>query len=276
MACGDLQESPIYVDDTPGLTLLQMRTKARRMVSSHGVQAIFIDYLQLLSTGKRTESRQVEVSDISRGVKAMARELGVPVICLSQLNRGPEDRTGNRPRMSDLRESGSIEQDADVVMLLHREDYFHKDDADWVAENPELVGVAELIISKQRNGPTGVVKLSWISASTKFRDHSGARPPVEYGGGPTHSHSAYGAGGAAPRGGATYGAGATASASLEPKPARGQSLADAEAPFDDEAPHHGSAFAARGKTGPVQNFRDGGGPTDQADTLGDEMDDLPI
>ena len=275
VACGDLQESPIYVDDTPGLTLLQMRTKARRMVSSHGVQAIFIDYLQLLSSGKRAESRQVEVSDISRGVKAMARELGVPVICLSQLNRGPEDRTGNRPRMSDLRESGSIEQDADVVMLLHREDYYHKDDADWVADNPELVGVAELIISKQRNGPTGVVKMSWISASTKFRDHSGARPPVEYGGGPTHSHTAYGLGGVVPRSGTTQGSG-SATASMEPKPARGQSLEDAEAPFDD-APPHGSAFAGRSKTGPVQNFRDGGGPSD-TDTPSDddEYEGLPI
>jgi hypothetical protein len=190
------------------------------------------------------------------------------VICLSQLNRGPEDRVGNRPRMSDLRESGSIEQDADVVMLLHREDYYHKDDADWVAENPELVGVAELIISKQRNGPTGVVKMSWISSSTKFRDHSGARPPVEYGGGPTHSYSA---GGAAQRSGTTQGA---AASSMEPKPAHGQSQADTEAPFEDGP--HSSAFAGRNKTGPVQNFRDGGGPIDADTGDDDEYEGLPI
>lgn len=270
-ACGDLQDAPVYVDDTPGLTLMQMRTKARRMATKHGIQAIFIDYLQLLSSGKRAESRQVEVSEISRGVKAMARELNVPVICLSQLNRGPEDRVGNRPRMSDLRESGSIEQDADVVMLLHREDYYHKDDQDWVADNPELVGVAELIVTKQRNGPTGVAKLSWISQSTKFRDHSDARPPVDYAGGGGGGHH-YTPKSAAP-----------AKTSLEPKLHAASGTAAhhivEDAPFDASSSSPAaasSAFAGRSKTGPVQDFRDGGGPTDDSTDLGDEYDGLPI
>ena len=125
-ACDALQDASIYIDDTPGLTLLQMRAKARRMASKHDIKMIVIDYLQLMSSGRRAESRQVEISEISRGVKAMARELSVPVVCLSQLNRAAEQREGHRPRMSDLRESGSIEQDADVVMMLHREEYYHQ------------------------------------------------------------------------------------------------------------------------------------------------------
>jgi replicative DNA helicase len=129
------------------------------MVAQHGVKVIMIDYLQLMTApGAARESRQVEVSAISRGVKALARELNVPVVCLSQLNRASEQREGNRPRMSDLRESGSIEQDADVIMLLHREDYYHVARPRLGDENPDKVGVAELIIAKQRNGPTGVVE----------------------------------------------------------------------------------------------------------------------
>jgi replicative DNA helicase len=170
-ACDELQHAPIFVDDTPGLTILQLRAKGRRMAAKHKIDAIFIDYLQLLTSGRRAESRQVEVSDISRGVKALARELNIPVICLSQLNRGPEDRTGNKPRMSDLRESGSLEQDADVVALLHREDYYHQNDPEWRDANPDKVGVAEIIIAKQRNGPTGTVELSWHAGQTRFRDH---------------------------------------------------------------------------------------------------------
>ncbi len=171
-ACGRLQHAPIFIDDTPGLSLLQLRAKARRMASRHGVKAIVIDYLQLMSAGGRVESRQMEVSEISRGVKAMARELAVPVICLSQLNRAAEQREGHRPRMSDLRESGSIEQDADVIILLHREEYYHRATPGWVEENPDKVGVAELIIAKQRNGPTGTVELVWDSSSTRFRDRA--------------------------------------------------------------------------------------------------------
>jgi replicative DNA helicase len=183
-ACEGLKNSPIFIDDTPGLTLLQMRSKARRMKEKHGIGAVVIDYLQLMSSGTRVESRQVEVSEISRGVKAMARELDVPVVCLSQLNRQAEGREGHRPRMSDLRESGSIEQDADVVMMLHREAYYHKSDVNWVEANPLKANVAEVIVAKQRNGPTGTVELLWDSSSTAFRNlvqHGSARG-VEYAG----------------------------------------------------------------------------------------------
>ena len=194
---------------------MQMRAKARRLVAKHDVKLFVIDYLQLMTSGRRAESRQVEISEISRGVKAMARELSAPVICLSQLNRASEQREGHRPRMSDLRESGSIEQDADVVMLLHREEYYHQSDESWAEMNPEKVGVAELIIAKQRNGPTGTVPLTWARETTRFHNHTAER----------------GAGG--------Y---------YEPK---------ASAP---EAP--GSHFSPGQRTGPVQNFRDGGGPDD--------------
>ena len=174
-ACDELRNAPMYIDDTPGLTLLQLRAKARRMKQQHGLQAIVIDYLQLMTSGHRTESRQQEVSEMSRGVKALARELDVPVVCLSQLNRAAEQREGHRPRMSDLRESGSIEQDADVVMMLHREAYYHRDE-DWRDDNPDKVNLAELIIAKQRNGPTGTVKLNWDSRSTRFQEYVGAMP----------------------------------------------------------------------------------------------------
>ncbi|MSR28566.1 MAG: replicative DNA helicase [Phycisphaerales bacterium] len=193
-ACDALHESKIYIDDTPGLSLLQLRSKGRRMCEKFGVGCIFIDYLQLMSSGSRSESRQVEVSDISRGIKAMARELEIPVVCLSQLNRAAEQREGHRPRMSDLRESGSIEQDADVIMMLHREEYYHHGDPEWSDMNPDKVGVAELIFAKQRNGPTGVVKLVWDQASTCFRSFSPVQPPpgVEY---RAYSPSEYGSSG---------------------------------------------------------------------------------
>jgi len=178
-ACNDLSEAPIYIDDTPGLNLLQLRSKARRMKDKHDIGAIVIDYLQLMSAGGRVESRQLEVSEISRGVKAMAREIDVPVLCLSQLNRAAEQREGHRPRMSDLRESGSIEQDADVVMMLHREEYYHKAEPEWAEQNPDKAGVAEVIIAKQRNGPTGVVTLGWNAQSTRFQDLSYATPPPD-------------------------------------------------------------------------------------------------
>ncbi len=189
-ACHDLSSAPIMIDDTPGLTLLQLRSKARRMKEKSGIKLIVIDYLQLMSAGGRVESRQLEVSEISRGIKAMARELEVPVVCLSQLNRAAEQREGHRPRMSDLRESGSIEQDADVVSMLHREEYYHRADPEWEEQNPDKVGVAELILAKQRNGPTGVVELSWDAGSTKFRTLSHAAPPqgvVGEGRGPVRS-----------------------------------------------------------------------------------------
>ncbi len=161
-----LSEAPMYIDDTPGLSILEMRAKARRLASQHDIKLVVIDYLQLLSA-PGSESRTQEVSSISRSVKALARELNVPVIVLSQLNRNPEGRESKRPMLSDLRESGSIEQDADVVMMLHREDYYHHDD-EWKNENPEMLGVTELIIAKQRNGPTGTVKLQFQKETTRF------------------------------------------------------------------------------------------------------------
>jgi replicative DNA helicase len=164
LAVGELSEAPIYIDDTPGLSLLALRAKARRLAARHGVKAIMIDYLQLMSA-PGAESRQQEVSNLSRGIKALSRELSVPVICLSQLNRTAEQREGHRPRMSDLRESGSIEQDADVVMMLHREDYYHRGEEDYQENN-----LAEIIVAKQRNGPTGTVKLMFNGGSTRFHN----------------------------------------------------------------------------------------------------------
>ena len=158
----DLTGAPIYVDDTPGLSVFELRTKARRLVREKGVKMIMIDYLQLMSgSGKSSsESRQQEISDISRSLKALARELNVPVVALSQLSRAVEQRTDHRPMLSDLRESGAIEQDADVVMFIYRDDYYNKD-----SENK---GIAEIIIAKQRNGPIGTVNLVWLPDYTKF------------------------------------------------------------------------------------------------------------
>jgi replicative DNA helicase len=175
IACDELLDAPIFIDDTPGLTMLQARAKARRMCSKHDIKLIVIDYLQLMTAGGRVESRQLEISAISRGVKAMARELNLPVICLSQLNRGAEQREGHRPRMSDLRESGSLEQDADVVMMLHREEVFHRSEPDWLNDpaNADKINTGELIIAKQRNGPTGTVNLTWVGETMRFRNHAG-------------------------------------------------------------------------------------------------------
>jgi len=165
-ACGIISEAPIYIDDTSALTPLEMRAKARRLQSMYGIRCVMVDYLQLMALGVgRIESRQQEISAISRYMKSLARELNCPVIVLSQLNRSPEGREGHRPRMSDLRESGSIEQDADVVMLLHREDYYHRGEGDYQADN-----TAEVIIAKQRNGPTGVVKLAFREQCTRFEN----------------------------------------------------------------------------------------------------------
>ncbi len=168
MTVGELAEAPLFIDDTPGLSLLQLRARARRLAARHDIKLVVVDYLQLMSS-PGAESRQQEVSELSRGIKALARELNVPVICLSQLNRAAESREGHRPRMSDLRESGSIEQDADVVMMLHREEYYHSD-PNWAAENPDKVGVAEVIMAKQRNGPTGTIKLQFNGKSTRFNN----------------------------------------------------------------------------------------------------------
>jgi replicative DNA helicase len=170
--CGELSEKPIYIDDSASLTPLEIRAKCRRLRSQYGIQCVVIDYMQLMSLGGRVESRQQEISTISRYLKALARELEVPVIVLSQLNRSPEGRADHKPLMSDLRESGSIEQDADVVMLLHREDYYHRGETDYSDTN-----TAEVIIAKQRNGPTGVVKLMFNDRFTRFENLSHVQQP---------------------------------------------------------------------------------------------------
>jgi replicative DNA helicase len=167
-ACGVLSDSPIYIDDTAGLSPLELRGKARRLKSKYDIKCLILDYLQLMGAGgMRIESRQQEITLISRHLKALARELDIPVVVISQLNRAAEGREDHRPRMSDLRESGSIEQDADVVMLLHREDYFHKSE-----ENYERNNIAEVIIAKQRNGPTDTVKLVFMEHLTRFENMS--------------------------------------------------------------------------------------------------------
>ncbi len=168
---GELAKAPIWVDDTPGLTILDLRAKARRLKLQHDIKCIMIDYMQLMDN-PGVESRQQQISEISRGIKAVARELSIPVICLSQLNRSSESRDGHRPRMSDLRESGSIEQDADVIMLLHREDYYRLQDPDFQPDN-----IAEIIIAKQRNGPTGTIKLTFDNKTTSFQNLSTASDP---------------------------------------------------------------------------------------------------
>ena len=156
MVLGVLEEAPVLIDDTPSLSLLQLRAKARRAKLQHDIKVVMVDYLQLLTAPRAArESRQVEVSEISRSLKALARELNVPVLAAAQLNRGPEGRTSSKPLMSDLRESGSLEQDADVVMLLHRYDY-QKTPQELKAEDE---GRTDLIVAKQRNGPTGVARL---------------------------------------------------------------------------------------------------------------------
>ena len=150
------------MDGTPGISISEMRSKCRKYKLEHGLELIIIDYLQLMSgsVGGRSESRQQEISDISRSLKALARELNVPVIALSQLSRAVEQRPDHRPMLSDLRESGAIEQDADVVMFIYRDDYYHKD-----TDRPNI---AEIIIAKQRNGPIGTVELTWLPNYTKF------------------------------------------------------------------------------------------------------------
>ncbi|MGF1633300.1 MAG: replicative DNA helicase [Phycisphaerae bacterium] len=167
MVANELGKFPVWVDDTPGLTVMDLRAKARRLKRQHDIQLIMIDYMQLMEgpKGRREVSRQQEITEISRGIKAVARELKVPVVCLSQLNRSSESREGHRPRMSDLRESGSIEQDADVIMLLHREDYYRMSEPDFEPDN-----IAEVIVAKQRNGPTGTVKLTFDNKTTTFKN----------------------------------------------------------------------------------------------------------
>lgn len=169
-AADKLGSLPIEVDDTSGIPIHEMRARARRDARRRGTGLIVIDYLQLVTASSRTSNRQEEVGSVSRGIKAMAMELGVPVLCLAQLNRNAEHRDGNRPRMSDLRDSGSIEQDADVVILLHREEYYNRSDPNWALANPDSVDLAELIVSKHRNGATGTVNLTWDSRRMRFEN----------------------------------------------------------------------------------------------------------
>lgn len=161
-AAGKLSEAPIFIDDAPAISVMELRAKARRLKAHHNIQLIILDYLQLMRGSINKENRQQEISEISRSLKALARELHVPVIAISQLSRAVETRTDHRPQLSDLRESGAIEQDADVVVLLLREEYYNP--------TPENQGVAEVIIAKQRNGPVGSLNLAFIREYTRFEN----------------------------------------------------------------------------------------------------------
>jgi replicative DNA helicase len=170
-----LSESRMFIDDTSGISPYEVHAKCRRLKAKHGLDLIIIDYLQLMSLKQRVESREREVSEISKTLKAIAKDMEVPVLALAQLNRGVEGRSDRRPMLSDLRESGSIEQDADVIMMLYRDDYYERD-------NPEHRGNAEVIIGKQRNGPTGTVKLRWQPEYGLFTNNiegnAGPLPPM--------------------------------------------------------------------------------------------------
>jgi replicative DNA helicase len=170
-AAGILSSAPVWIDDTPGMTLLEMRSKARRLKADAGVGLVVVDYLQLMQGPSNSESRQQEVSQISRGLKALAKELNVPVVALSQLSRAPEQRTGDnkRPQLSDLRESGAIEQDADLIMFLYRQEFY---DGPVDKDGNSLEGKAEVIVGKQRNGPTGIVNLFFHKQYTRFESYS--------------------------------------------------------------------------------------------------------
>lgn len=157
---GPLSEAPIYIDDTSGISIMEIRAKARRLKMKKNLGLIIIDYLQLMEGKGRSESRQQEISEISRSLKILAKEISVPIIALSQLSRSAESRSDHRPVLSDLRESGAIEQDADLVMFLHRDDYYNQDS--------EKKNMAEIIIAKNRNGATGVTELAWLGQYTKF------------------------------------------------------------------------------------------------------------
>lgn len=162
--------SHMIIDDTPGITLAELRSKCRKYKLENNLQIVMIDYLQLMSgSGRSTDSRQQEISDISRGLKSLARELNVPVVALSQLSRAVEQRPDHRPMLSDLRESGAIEQDADVVMFIYRDSYYNRD-----SENKDL---AEINVAKQRNGPVGPVNLLWIPEFTTFKNFTAEKIP---------------------------------------------------------------------------------------------------
>ena len=159
-SAGVIGRSHLIIDDTPGISISELRSKCRKFKLEHNLSMIIIDYLQLMTGSGRTDSRQQEISDISRSLKAIARELSVPVLALSQLSRAVEQRPDHRPMLSDLRESGAIEQDADVVMFIYRDDYYNHD--------TDRKDIAEIIIAKQRNGPIGTIELAWLPMYTKF------------------------------------------------------------------------------------------------------------
>ncbi len=161
-AAGLVSEAPIYIDDTPAITVLEMRAKARRLQAQEGLDMVIIDYLQLARSSSRSENRQQEISEISRGLKSLAKELNVPVVALSQLSRAVENRTDKRPMLSDLRESGALEQDADVVMFIYRPEVYE--------DNEDNEGIAEIIIGKQRNGPIGTSRLAFVKEYTRFEN----------------------------------------------------------------------------------------------------------
>lgn len=181
-AAGTLTNLSFFIDDTPALSIMELRGKARRLKSEHGLGLVVVDYLQLMRAGTKVESREKEISEISRSLKALAKELEIPVMALSQLNRGVESRAGKdkRPQMADLRESGAIEQDADVILFIYREEFYNRDD-------PELRGLAEIIIGKQRAGPVGIVKCRFFHEYTRFEnladdDFESGGPPTGGGG----------------------------------------------------------------------------------------------
>jgi replicative DNA helicase len=159
---GEISDAPLFIDDSPNMTLMEIRAKARRLKQRHDLRLVVIDYLQLMTPPKRLDSRQQEVSELSRGLKLLAKELDVPVIMVSQLNRGPEQRQDKRPMLADLRESGAVEQDSDVVVLLYREDMYEKEST--------RAGEADLILAKHRNGPTGVVTVAFQGHYSRFMD----------------------------------------------------------------------------------------------------------
>ncbi len=164
LAAGNLSDAPIFIDDSAAISVLELRAKARRLKGEHGLGMLIIDYLQLMKGRTRVESRQQEISEISRSLKALAKELNIPVIAVSQLSRKTEERTGNRPQLSDLRESGAIEQDADLILFLYRDEVYNRSE-----DNPNK-GKAELIIGKQRNGPIGKIELAFLDKFTAFKE----------------------------------------------------------------------------------------------------------
>jgi replicative DNA helicase len=165
-AAGVLSQAPIFIDDSPNISVLEIRAKARRLKREHNVGLIIIDYIQLMKGRASAERRDLEVSEISRSLKALAKELNVPVLALSQLNRKLEERSDKRPQLADLRESGALEQDADVVAFIYRDELYNRD------ENNPHKGKAEIILAKQRNGPTGTATLTFLNSYTRFENYT--------------------------------------------------------------------------------------------------------